>query len=792
MFSSPQQNLTFRGPMSATQTPRYAIKPWHKKAMALMGFGAMLTAYVLMLPSPLFEVGFSTVVFDRQGEMLSARVARDGQWRFPPGPDVPEKFAQCLIEFEDRWFYSHPGFNPVSFGRAAWHNLTSEGKKQGGSTLTMQVARLSRGDQPRNVLSKLYETMLASRIEVRHTKAEILALYAAHAPFGGNVVGLEAASWRYFGRAPHNLSWAESAMLAVLPNAPALIHPGRNRSALKAKRDRLLKRLLQRGIIGAEECSLAMMEPLPDKPLPLPDFAPHLLLRSSKQGLDGQRITSTLNANLQQRMAAFVARHHRHLVRNEVHNAALLLLDTRTGQVLAYVGNVRPEMPGHGEEVDIIASPRSSGSLLKPFIYAALMQDGKIMPRALVPDIPTDFSGYSPKNFFPVFDGAVPADEALVRSLNIPAVFMLRELGIERFHGLLKQCGLSTLRHGPAHYGLALALGGAEVTLWDVTTAYARLGKTLMNDTIPFRPMFLLNDTTTQPLNTPFDAAAAYLTLEAITALNRPNSEGDYQVFSSTKRVAWKTGTSFGLRDAWAVGTTPDYTIGVWCGNASGEGRPGIMGLSAAAPLLFDALNNLPGGGWFQRPTAALGRITACAKSGMRPGPHCTIMDTILAHPAAARTTQCTMHKLVFVNQQGLRASADCASPTDLIPTPWFELRPLQAWYYKKRHADYVPMPNWAPGCAPAVKPQVMEWVYPQTATTVVIPREMDGTRGKAVFELAHTDPSSIVYWHLDGDFLGQTSTPHKMDLAPIAGPHTITVIDDDGNNIKLNFKVLR
>jgi len=763
------------------------------KRYVLISVALLLAAiYWFSLPDPLFSTPTSTVLDDREGRLLSARVAADGQWRFPAEAEVPEKFRACIIEFEDRWFQYHPGFNPVAFWRAMMANVRGGRKVRGGSTLTMQVIRLSRHGQGRTVLEKIIETILATRLELTHSKDTILSLYSANAPFGGNVVGLDAASWRYFGRPATQLSWAESAMLAVLPNAPALIHPGRNRDALRAKRNRLLKRLLDNNVIDQEQYSLALLEPIPEKPMPLPDAVPHLLLRTMAEGNTGKRITTTINADMQLRMEAIVARHHRWLAKNEVHNAALLVLDVQTGDVLAYVGNVRSDMRRHGEDVDIITAPRSSGSILKPILYAGMMQDGKLLPRALVPDIPTEFSGYAPRNFFPVFDGAVRADDALARSLNIPAVFMLRDMGIERFHGLLRKCGLTTITRSPGHYGLSMVLGGAETTLWDITSTYAHFAHESAYEGTDFGVNFQVDEPVKPRAPLPFDRGAIWMALEAITAATRPTSEGEWQIFPSSQKMAWKTGTSFGLRDAWAVGVTSRYAIGVWVGNASGEGRPGITGLSAAAPMLFDVLNTLPSAPWFDAPMHRLTVVATCIKSGFKAGPNCEGTDTILVHPSGVRTTVCPFHRLLFVNEKGNRANADCADAHQLAPQRHFVLPPLQEWYYRKRHADYAALPLWENGCQESAATARMEWVYPRSASDIIIPREMDGTRGKAVFELAHSDADVTVFWHLDEVFIGATTGMHKQALAPDPGQHIITVVDGAGATTALKVRVVR
>jgi len=367
-------------------------------------------AYYLVLPQPLFDRPYSTVLESRDGQLLSASIASDGQWRFPADNDVPDRFVKALLAFEDKRFFYHPGVDPFSIARALLQNVREGRIVSGGSTISMQVIRLSRGSPPRTIFEKALEMVLATRLELSYSKKEILALYAAHAPFGGNVVGLEAACWRYFGRSPDNLSWAEAATLAVLPNSPSLIHPGRNRDALRRKRDNLLHRLYLEGAIDSLAWALGTAEPVPTVPRSLPRYARHLLGRIQKKGGRQQRTTSTIDFALQRRVEEKVQQHHRRLRANQINNAAVLVLDVETGNVLAYAGNVYGN-GNHGEEVDIVAAPRSTGSVLKPILYAAALNEGQLLPKSLLPDIPVRLNGFAPENFSREYDGAVPADE---------------------------------------------------------------------------------------------------------------------------------------------------------------------------------------------------------------------------------------------------------------------------------------------------------------------------------------------------------------------------------------------
>jgi penicillin-binding protein 1C len=761
--------------------------------------------YYFCLPENLFRDPYSTVLEASTGELLSATIAKDGQWRFPESDSVPSKFAVALITFEDKRFYSHPGVDILSLARAFRQNIKSGKIVSGGSTISMQVIRLSRKGKSRTIVEKAIEVVLASRLELRCSKEEILALYASHAPFGGNVVGLEAACWRYFRLSPENLSWAEASLLAVLPNSPSLIHPGKNREQLKRKRDRLLDKLQASGKIDAFTCSLAKEEPIPEQPQPLPRYARHLLLRAQNDRRSDEKIHSTINYILQSQVEQIVQHHHEGLKDNFVNNAAAIVLDVKSGHVLAYVGNILSGEKDSGEDVDIISSSRSTGSILKPFLYAACLDNGKILPKTLLPDIPVIVNGFSPKNFSHDYDGAVPADKALIRSLNIPAVHILKDYNVEKFHQLLKKIGFTTFSKSTEHYGLSLILGGGESTLWEITGAYASMARTLTNDFIDegdhrydksdFHPPAYVNEgqLAKQPDATSWlNAGAIYLTFDAIKELYRPGEETGWRHFSSSRQIAWKTGTSFGFRDGWAVGVTPEFAVGVWVGNADGEGRPGLTGTDAAAPIMFDIFSKLPGSKWFHQPFLELSQITTCKKSGYRISERCPEADTLWVTKKGLETNACSLHKTVHVtHDQKFRVHSQCASVDAITHINWFVLPPVQEFYYKAKNISYRSLPPFRKDCSPTSGMAGMEMIYPKPNATIFIPREIDGTPGSSVFQLAHRNPGAEVYWHLDGEYLGSTRRSHHFPIQASEGKHTIVIIDQQGEAIERQFEVV-
>lgn len=754
----------------------------------------LLIWFGFCLPNPLFKTPTSTVMVGVQGRLLAAKIANDGQWRFPESDSLPDKFIKAITYFEDEYFYYHPGFNPVSIVRAFKQNISARKVVSGASTISMQTIRLSRKGQKRNVLEKIIEIFQAMRMEISYSKNEIINLYASHAPFGGNVVGLEAASWRYFGRDPTQLSWGEMTALAVLPNAPALIYPGKNQVKLKIKRDRLLNKLNKKGIIDNETCDLAKSEPLPGTPIAIPQLAPHLLNRAIKEENKGKRVITTIDYSLQRKVNTIVEDYHSVLSENEIHNIAVLVLDVKKGIVLSYIGNTNCQQANSGKDVDIITSPRSTGSILKPFLYAFMQQDGAILPHTLISDIPTQIAGYSPKNFSESFDGVVPASEALARSLNIPAVRMLREYSIEKFYTNLKKLSLHTINQPAAHYGLSIILGGAEATLWDLSNAYMGMAQTLNGAESIFNANYMKDEVNISQLlgkEKVFEPGAIWNTFEALSTLNRPSQETGWQEFQSSQKIAWKTGTSFGHRDAWSIGITPGYVVGVWVGNADGEGRPGLTGTRVAAPILFKVFKHLPYKNWFQKPDWDLTKATVCKQSGYLASEICKDTRGISISKNGLKTVTCPFHQIVKLDKEKkFRVNSNCYPVSKMQLESWFVLPPIQEWYFKRKNPFYKVLPQFKEDCTEKVF-ENMDVIYPKDLTKLLIPIELNGRKGKAVFEIAHRNTNTTIFWHLDNTYIGKTKSIHRMEIDSKTGKHKMTLVDDNGETLNFNFEIM-
>lgn len=776
------------------------------KKTVLIWLTALALCLVLGLctiPAP--SIPYSLALYSSDGRLLGARLSLDQQWRFSAGEALPEKYITSLLAYEDRHFFRHPGINPVSLVKALVRNFRAGRIVSGGSTITMQNIRLRRGARSRNLWNKGLEMFWAISLELKWSKKKILEDYASRAPFGSNVVGLEAACWRYFDKTPAKLSWAEATCLAVLPNSPSLIHPGKNRLSLQAKRDRLLDRLCGLGVLDSMTYRLALMEPVPAAPRPLPDLAPHALDYLAKTALSSYRLTTTLDYSLQQMTRDLATWAHEQLSGQYIQNIALLVAETRTGKVLAYCGNAPNTRLS--PFVDHVQAPRSTGSILKPFLFASALYRGTILPGTLADDIPVVINGFQPQNFSGQYSGMIPLDQALVQSLNIPFVNLLQDFGLEQFHHNLRQLGLRHINRPPSHYGLSLILGGAESSLWDLAGAYASMARILMQFNQEDRqyfasdihPLTLLEKEPVTPrtngLKDPIllSAASIYQTLDVLKSLNRPDESGKWASFTQSREIAWKTGTSYGFRDAWAIGLNPDYTVGIWVGNADGEGRPGLLGIKAAAPLLFDLFSRLPRSGqsWFEAPLDELNTVVVCRASGMKAAGICPVTDTLLNDRHHDLSPLCNLHSSIWLNPQNdLRINQGCSQTGSMVSRVIFSMPPVQAFYYSRSHPDYEAAPAWDPSCT-GNQGKKMKMIFPQNQSSILIPNDRDGKPGEVVFKLAHLQKDVTVYWHLDDRYLGYTRDFHEYALHTGPGHHRLTLVDDQGYELLHEFEVL-
>ncbi len=762
-----------------------------KRKLLLFFLAVFIIWYVDCLPEKLFNDSTSTVILDYNGKLLGAHISEDEQWRFEECDSVPKKFQKAIIAFEDKTFHSHGGVSIRGISRAFVQNFKSGARKSGGSTLTMQLARLMLKNPKRTYRGKIYEIILATRIEFTYSKEEILRLYASHAPFGNNVVGIDAAAWRFFGRPANKLSWAETATLAVLPNAPGLIYPGRNHQTLLNKRNRLLKTLYENKEFDAITFQMSLLEPLPERPLKLPNVAPHVLNEMYLTGNKGKTIQTTIRLSVQEKANQLLEQQMNIMRENLVFNGAVIIKDVHTGETIAYVGNAVESGREHASYVNCIRAPRSSGSILKPILYEKALESGTISPDMLLLDVPSKFGGFSPKNFSGGFEGLIPADKALSRSLNIPMVHLLNQYGLAHFHSDLNELGFSTIKKPANYYGLSLILGGAEVTLEDLANCYTSMAQQLEFGEVRTKDIVKENKSIVNR-DFPMNKACIYSTFDALLEVRRPDEDVQWQLYESSKKIAWKTGTSFGFRDAWAVGISPDYVVAVWIGNADGEGRPGLIGVRAAAPLLFDIFQSLPTKTkWFQQPYNEMQEVDVCMISGHLATENCSKTKRTYVPLASLDTRGCPYHQIIHLDEkEEFRVTAECLDPSKMKHKSWFIVAPNIEKWFAQSNPSYQGLPKMNESCATNGNTDRMALIYPKNKQKIYLPIDFSKKRRKMTVEAAITGSESFIFWHLDDQFIGQTQLIHQLEIQPEVGKHVLTITDEVGTTITVRFEV--
>lgn len=743
------------------------------------------------------DLTYSPVLLASDGQLLDARVAKDGQWRFPLSQELPERYRKTLIYYEDRDFYAHIGFSPKAILRAIHQNLRQGRVISGGSTLTMQLAKIGLGNRSRGLWQKAEEVWVSVGLEFLYTKPQILRMYASLAPFGSNIVGLEAAMWRYFGKRKEDITWAEAALFTILPNRPGLILKRSSGKELRSKRDRLLKRLWEGGILDHTTYEMSLLEELPEAFQKKERLAPHALEYLLQRNPGADRFLSSIDHKLQKQLTDIARAHHGQLSQKDIRNLSILVVHNTTGQVRAYLGNAPgQETPVPQGAVDVIQAPRSSGSTLKPFLVASMLDQGLITTQSLIPDIPTLIGGFRPENFARNYSGLASVQEIIRRSLNVPSVYLLKEYGIPFFYQDLKKLGFSHLFRPWEDYGLSLILGGAEVSPWDLTRAYAFLAYSLhffqghdgrypLPD--PYRLNLIVQDSLISHKGTDrppiYSAGTIYRMFECMRG---EETQGQL------REIAIKTGTSFGYKDAWCVGVTPEYTVTVWVGNASGLSRPGLIGIQTAAPMLFDVFQYLPSRMDWWCPYDDMAKLSICRKTGFAPGPDCPERDTIFTPGPDHKLPVCPYHRSILLTpDHRYRLHKACAQPS--VEASALVLPAVIDYFYRKSDPSYTGLPLVHPSCSPESETSLLPlgFIYPNELAQISAPLDLDGEQNEFLFRAIHQDPQATIFWFLDEAYLGATSTDHQMKLKPDPGVHSITILDTQGAKCSVKIRVL-
>ncbi len=731
---------------------------------------------------------YSKVITDKDGNILRVFLNSNQQWILPPeaSAEVPEKLKQTILFFEDKYFKYHFGFNPVSIIRAAYLNLKYKRIVSGGSTITMQLIRITKY-RKRTFLNKIFELFLAIKIEIKYSKKEILKMYLERAPFGGNVIGYTAASMKYFRKKPKKLSWSEAAVLAVLPNSPGLISPGKNQSKLVKKRNHLLKNLMLNNKISEDFYKSSIIEPAPKKVYSFEFSAPHFT-RYIKTKSREPIIKSTIDSKIQIETNAILKEYQKAIAQNGVSNCSAIIIDKKTNSVRSWLGSHDFNDFHNSGQVDGVLAKRSSGSIFKPFLYASAIDEGIIIPQSKMLDVPTFYRGFSPDNYSGGYSGIVSAHQALTRSLNIPAVRLLQKIGVYQFYSFLEDAGATTLFRPSDDYGLSLIIGGAETNLLDLAKFYSGLGN-LGN----FQHLKMTDkDRDSNEENQLLSRGASYLIINSLEEVVRPGFEQYRHIFESDRKIAWKTGTSYGNRDAWAVGVTPDWVVCVWVGNFSGDSNPHIIGRSLAGPLLFKLINSLPAhNSDFEIPIQDLKNLEICKTTGYIAGKNCPQKVDCFAPNSMKQLAMCPYHKKIIINTNtGFEVCSLCWDSENNREKIIMDYPP-QVTELIKSQIEFSEKPTHNPNCKAVRNENIVEIIYPRNNMSILIPKEVTNTYEKLVLRAANKNKKTSLWWYINSEYYGKTDRIHEIAVHLNPGKYEAIITDDYGNSFKTVFEIV-
>ncbi|MBI9109753.1 penicillin-binding protein 1C [Maridesulfovibrio ferrireducens] len=765
----------------------------HKKLMIILGgiafcFAAFFALDIIFpFPEHKLHPATATVVYDRDHKPLRIFLPSDGARRMHTDiSTISPILIRSLIASEDGLFEYHPGINPISALRAAVSNIKAGHIVSGASTIPMQIARMAE-PKSRTMSSKLKESFRAIQLKLHHSNEELLGIYLNMLPYGGNIEGVAAASHFYFGHDPSTLSLAQSALLTTLPRGPAYYDPIRHPKQAKQGRNLVMDQLEKHGVFPTAEVERNKKVPLPTAIRPVPLKAPHFCRMALERSGSTPEIVTTLDYVLQQTAEERLKNHVSRLRNDDIDNAACVIIHIPTREIRALVGSADFFEKGYGGAINLAETKRSPGSTLKPFLYALAMDKGLMAPASFLYDIPVDYSGYSPENYDQTWSGQVEMRDALARSLNVPAVKTLAQTGVPDFVDLLRKGGLTTLNKNPMEYGLPLALGGCEVKLTKLTNLYASLA-----DSGKYRP-FKIAPSTNDISSQLFSPEASWITLQMLSKVSRPEMNDTWMLTNDMPEAGWKTGTSFGHRDAWALGISGDYAVGVWVGNPDGRPRKGISGASHAGPLLFDLLRAAsPRGKLPHQPEGAgITEIKVCAHSHQLPGPFCTEKITIQTLSGKTQLTPCKYCRQIFIDpKSGFRLSGECLDRKKLERKIIRTLPAQLARWRAENNMEVPTVPPLAPDCDLIPAGNAPRIISPASTTPYLL-RKGTPLKYQQIGLKANAEADSgTLHWFLDGRLINKGEFNQKLFTEVKAGKHKISVTDSLGRTDSVLFEV--
>lgn len=762
--------------------PRRIIVP---AILAAASLPALFVILSLLFPLPPLKP-YSLVVEDRRGRLLQAFLATDGVWRLRTSPDeIPRKLKEILIRREDRWFYYHPGVNPFAVARAAVQNFRTGRRVSGASTITMQIARMLHPGE-RTYLNKAVEVFRALQLEARYSKNELLEIYLSIAPLGGNVEGLRSAALLYYTTPLERLNIAQLFDLILVPGDPNGLQPDRKAEPLLAERKRQAAEWIRKGLLSAEDSVVIWNTPALAVRRPLPRAAPHFALRVRELTPGGGDVRSSLDLGIQRTVERLLSNHLRPWKQRGVRNSAVLVVENTTREIIAYAGSEDFEDGAASGQVDAVRALRSPGSTLKPFLYAMQMDRGDLTPRRRLLDTPYDAEGFLAENYDGHYSGYVYADDALRRSLNVPMVRMLKKAGLRQFLDFTSTAGFASLAEQRPRLGLSMILGGCGVTLEELVAGYAAFpsgGK--------FAPLRYIHEAAggRGEEKQMCSSSSAWMVTEILRGLDRPDLPNNFEFSVNLPAVAFKTGTSYGRRDAWSIGYSSEYTVGVWMGNVDQKGNPELVGGKSAAPLLIDILNSISGGSQktiLTQPRDIRGRLV-CARSGLLPGPQCENLIEDVCSESRTSQRQCDICREALVSPDGRLSYCPSCVGDHAFRTVTVADYPAELLdFWRKSGTAYAAAPPHNPRCSrlfsgdgPSIVSPSDDMTYYFVATKQRL--VLQATSGVEVREHA---------WYVNDTYLGRKRAGEKLFVPVSPGEHTVTCIDDRGRASSVHIKV--
>ncbi len=746
--------------------------------------GLIILFFLLNFLFPLRDkIEYSTIITDSEGTIINAYLTHDEKWRMKTElEEISPLLRKTIIAKEDKYFYSHPGVNPFAVVRALLKNIVRFKRTSGASTITMQVARAMER-RKRNIGAKIIEMFRALQLEWKYDKSEILQLYLNLVPYGGNIEGVKAASFLYFKKNPDHLSLAEITALSIIPNRPSSLVIGKNNGRIVEERNRWLQKFAADNVFSPKEIEDALAEPLDATRGSVPHYAPHLSYKLKRSG--SHTIPTHIILNTQLKTEKIVEDYIRSQRLRNIKNAAVVIIDNKTNKVITYVGSSGFNDTTDGGQVNGANAVRQPGSTLKPILYALCFDEGLLTPKTVLTDVPVNYEGYAPENYDKKFNGYVTVEYALEHSLNIPSVKALKLLGKDKMIQKLSDCNLRQIQKDQRKLGLSLILGGCGTTLEELTGLFS-----IFANEGSYTPPLLTATTTTPSSKKIISPAAAYMTNEILSKVNRPDFPLNWTATEKMPKIAWKTGTSYGRRDAWSIGYNKNFTIGVWVGNFSGVGVADLSGAQIATPLLFKIFNTVDYANdkeWFFQPEDCDIR-QVCSESGLVPGDQCSNRITSYFIPLLSSTQVCQHTQEVLISPDEKMAYCKSCVPANGYKKKWYKIiePDMQAWMEENRIA-YAKIPSHNPDCEQIFKGNAPVITFPVNKTEYFISK-------------AHPEPLQLicktandvskVYWYINDRFHKSSHPAEKQFFLPEEGPVKISCTDDKGRNRNITITV--